>query len=150
MWAARTVADAALGGIDGGGGVRGVRGSGCCVVDRKVLEGCVMASNFFSRNAAYCVTNPRKAWATRAAMEAHRKAHPLCELTGKIGVHVHHIESIWAAPERAADPTNFISLCPKAHLMWGHAGHWKRYVENVAELVQQAKIVRQQKPQHNP
>ena len=100
---------------------------------------------FFFRQPKYCLTNPRTAWATRKRMEIHRKAHPKCALTGRTPVHVHHKKSIWAHPELAADPENFISLHPKIHFGWGHGTNWKQYVENVEELIEQARIVRQKK-----
>jgi len=98
--------------------------------------------NFFFRHPAYCVKNPRKAYATTKAMRAHRKAHPTCAFTGRTPVHVHHIEPIQFAPDRAADPANFISLYPKAHLVVGHGGDWKQYVANVRALCAQAAIGR--------
>ena len=88
----------------------------------------------FFRQPVYCLTNPRKAWATRKVMEAYRKDHPACEFTGRKGVHIHHVVPIQFAPERAADPENFISLAPKVHLQVGHAGNWKDYVQNVRLL----------------
>ena len=98
--------------------------------------------NFFFRHPAYCAKNPRKAWATRKAMKLYALDNPTCAFTGKTPVHVHHIEPIQFAPDRAADPDNFISLHPKAHLMVGHAGHWKQYVANVREICDQARIGR--------
>ena len=100
-------------------------------------------SNFFFRQPAYCLTNPRKAWATRKAMAAYRRVYPVCEFTGRPGaVHVHHKEPIQFAPGRAADPDNFVSLCPKAHLVVGHGGNWKQYVANVGELCRAVRIGR--------
>ena len=98
--------------------------------------------NFFFRQPKYCITNPRKAWATKKAMDKYRKEHPFCEFTGRHGtVHVHHIEPISYAPERAADPTNFVSLLGKrVHITVGHGGNYKDYVENVREICDTARI----------
>jgi len=98
--------------------------------------------NFFFRNPTYCVTNPRKSYITTKAMKVYRDANPVCEYDGKrTGVHVHHIVPIRYAPELAAEPTNFISLCPKCHHVVGHGRNWKQYVENVREICESAKIV---------
>jgi hypothetical protein len=101
--------------------------------------------NFFFRQPGYCLKNPRKAWATRKAMQAYRKEHPVCEWSGRPGpVHVHHVQPIQYAPELAADPENFVSLAGKrVHLTVGHAGNYKDYVENVKAL---CKLVRVGKP----
>jgi len=98
--------------------------------------------NFFFRHPVYCTTNPRKAWSTVKAMRAYAKEHPVCEFTGRPGpIHVHHIEPIQFAPERAADPDNMVSLRAKSvHLVAGHAGNWKRYVANIRELCDQVSI----------
>jgi hypothetical protein len=99
------------------------------------------AMNFFFRNPAYCLTNPRKAWATRKAMEEYRREHPICAFTGRAPVHVHHVEPIQYAPERAAEKGNMISLAAASvHHAVGHAGDWKRYVENVRELCEAVRI----------
>jgi hypothetical protein len=96
---------------------------------------------FLSRHLAFAVKNPRRAWATVKAMRLYAKEHPVCELTGMMPVEVHHIEPIEAAPEKAADPTNFISLgARKIHLVVGHAGNWKWHVENVREICGMARI----------
>jgi len=90
---------------------------------------------FLARNAVFAVTNPRKAWATRKAMNKHRKAHPNCEYCGRKPIHVHHIVPVSKAPIFAADPDNFISLCGKrCHITIGHAGNWKHYVFNVVTI----------------
>jgi hypothetical protein len=86
---------------------------------------------FLARNAGFAVKNPRNAWATRKAMNKHRKEYPDCEYCTRSPIHVHHCMPVSRAPEQAADPDNFISLCPKCHLIIGHARNWKHYVANV-------------------
>lgn len=99
------------------------------------------AINFFFRQSVYCLKNPRKAWATRKAMEKYRHEHPTCAFTFRKPVHVHHILPIQYAPEKAADPTNFISLAGKrVHLTVGHGGNWKWFVPNVRELCDKVRI----------
>lgn len=102
---------------------------------------------FAFRHPVYCVTNPRKAWATRKAMEAYRKRHPVCEFSGRAaGCHIHHIESIQFAPHKAADQSNFITLHGKhVHLVVGHAGNYKQCVENVREICDGVRIIKQKK-----
>ncbi len=102
--------------------------------------------NFFFRHPVECIGHPRRAWATVKAMRQYRFEHPLCEFTNRPGVHVHHIEPIQYAPERAADPTNFISLAGKrVHLTIGHGGNFKDYVENVREICDMVRIGKQKK-----
>jgi hypothetical protein len=76
-------------------------------------------------------------------MAEYRKQHPVCEWDHRTTpVEVHHIEPIQFAPERAADPTNFISLgARRNHLVVGHAGDWKQYVSNVRELCDTCNVV---------
>jgi hypothetical protein len=76
-------------------------------------------------------------------MNEYRRAHPVCEYDGRsTPVHVHHVEPISFAPERAADPTNFISLGGKRnHLVVGHAGRWRQYVANVRALCAAVRVV---------
>jgi hypothetical protein len=76
-------------------------------------------------------------------MSTYRKAHPTCEATGRTPVEVHHIKPVELFPELAADPSNFISLYARAgHLVIGHAGDWKDYVENVREIAAAMKVVK--------
>ena len=101
----------------------------------------IIMANFFFRQPKYCMTNPRKAWKTKKAMDEYRKAHPFCEFTGRPNVHVHHIQPIAYRPDLAAEPSNFISLAGKrVHLTVGHAGNYKDYVENVREICDSARI----------
>ena len=99
--------------------------------------------NFFFRNPAYCTKNPRKAYATTKAMRVYREANPVCAWCGREGrpVHVHHLEPISYAPDRAADPSNFMTLCAKrCHLTIGHAGNFKNYVSNASSLCDRVRI----------
>jgi hypothetical protein len=96
---------------------------------------------FLARNAGFAVKNPRKAWATRKAMNKHRKAHPSCEYCGRSPIHVHHVAPVRVAPELAADPENFISLCGKrCHITIGHAGNWRHHVWNVGLICDAVRI----------
>ena len=99
--------------------------------------------NFFFRHPVYCVKSPRKAWATRKAMEAYRELHPQCEYSGREGAcHIHHIQPIRYAPELAAEEGNMITLHAKVHCAVGHAGNYKRYVANVREICRRCQVVR--------
>jgi predicted HNH restriction endonuclease len=76
-------------------------------------------------------------------MKFYRTKHPRCAFCDwdKGTCHVHHIEPIKYAPDRAGDPLNFITLCPKCHHVVGHARNWKQFCENVKELCEAVKIV---------
>jgi hypothetical protein len=94
--------------------------------------------NFFIQNVGWSALNPRKALAVKRAMDAYRKAHPICEITGSDkGVQIHHIVPVWANPDLADDPTNFIALSTSSniHNIFGHDGDFgHKYVSNVKEI----------------
>jgi len=93
--------------------------------------------NFFFRNPVYCVKSPRKSYAVTKAMKTHLKSNPGCAYCDRDNRarHVHHIEPISYAPELAADPNNFLTLCGKnCHIVIGHAGNWKNYVSNILTI----------------
>jgi hypothetical protein len=110
------------------------------------MKGWAEMANFFFRHPVYCIKSPRKAWATRKAMEAYRRKRPACEYSGRTGpCHIHHIEPIAYAPGRAADESNFITLHAKLHCEVGHAGNFKNYVANVREICRDARIIKRAK-----
>ena len=86
--------------------------------------------NFFFRNKKYCIKNPRAAREVTKVMRLYKQDHPNCEWCGRDNpLHVHHLEPVSYAPERAADPTNLICLCAKrCHLTVGHGGNYKDYI----------------------
>lgn len=91
--------------------------------------------DFLLRHPGFTVKSPRKAWSTRKAMKAYALLNPKCEYCGCTPIHVHHIEPISEAPERAADPRNMLSLGSKrCHLVIGHAGNWRHHVKNVLQM----------------
>lgn len=83
----------------------------------------------------------------RHNMEQYRSDHPACEWCGKTkDVQVHHVQSLWLAPELAADTNNYVSLCGTpgggCHLRVGHAGNFgTRCVTNVKEMCRQRIVV---------
>ena len=79
----------------------------------------------------------------RRAMEAHRRANPVCASCGRSPVEIHHIIPVAVDPGQADDPTNLISFCPDCHIAYGHAGDpgFKRYVPNI-ERVLHTRLVR--------
>jgi len=101
--------------------------------------------NFFFRQAVYCLSNPRNAYKTKKAMDQYRKANPNCAFCGRPNkIHVHHLVPIQYAPELAADPENFISLCGKrCHITIGHGGNYKDYVVNCKEICGYTQIIKQ-------
>lgn len=97
--------------------------------------------NYFFRHPVECIKSPRKSYATTQAMKKYRLANPSCAFCGwdKGSVHVHHKVPIRYRPDLAATPSNFISLCPKCHLIVGHARNWKQFT-NVKELCDGVRI----------
>lgn len=91
--------------------------------------------SFAMRNPSHITKHARKQNSVRRAMAAHRKAHPVCELTGEKKIAVHHIKPVSIAPELADDPENLISLHPKVHLWLAHFGSYTRYTANIVEVV---------------
>lgn len=102
-----------------------------------------------ARNGAkavgYAVMHPKRTWAVRKACRNHVRRQPTCQWCGGTkGVEAHHIEPMWANYERAADPSNFVSLCRprRCHLLVGHGGSFAtRFVSNVVEVCQNRRIV---------
>ncbi len=99
--------------------------------------------DYIARHPIQAASNPRTAWATRKAMNAYRKEHPVCEWDGKTTpVEVHHKKPIDHHPELAADPANFISLgARRNHLVIGHAGNWHQAVEDLDEICRLRRII---------
>lgn len=93
-----------------------------------------------AHNPEWCAKNVRRLWRVIKAMRTYRKEHPRCEITGRKGVHVHHIEPVHVRPDLADDPANFISLCPKAHEIVGHGGNWKHWNPRVVTDSQSLRI----------
>lgn len=97
-----------------------------------------MSIRFYIQNAGWASLNPSEAYQAKKAMDQYRKLHPVCEITGSNkNVQVHHIIPIWARPDLAADPNNFISLSVSSniHLILGHNGNYaNRYVKNIKEI----------------
>lgn len=95
---------------------------------------------FTIQNAGWSALNPEKASSARKAMNEYRKKHPKCEITGSDkGVQIHHVIPVWANPDLADDPDNFIALSSKAHihLIYGHAGNFRtRYVSNIKDIAE--------------
>jgi len=103
----------------------------------------VILPGLILRNPSVVTQGARSLYETRKVMAAHRERHPACALTGRTdGVHVHHIYPCAIAPERAADPTNLITLHARLHFWFAHAGNWKHYVLNVRELLEAALVQR--------
>lgn len=103
---------------------------------------------FTIQNAGWSILNPIKASEAREAMNNYRKLHPVCEITGSPNkVQVHHIIPVWADPNLAADPNNFISLSAQAHIhiIFGHNGNFgKYYVKNVKDIAERIRNIKSQ------
>lgn len=103
---------------------------------------------FFIQNAGWSALNPIKAIEAQKAMQEYRKKQPTCEITGsKNKVQIHHIVPVWANPDLAADPNNFIALSASAHIhiIFGHAGNFgQRYVSNVKDIAEKIRAIKDQ------
>lgn len=94
----------------------------------------------FSIKAGWSSLSPEKTLSTKLAMDKYRKEHPFCELTGSSKkIQIHHIVPVWANPDIADDPNNFIALSSSAHIhhIYGHDrnfGH--KYVKNIREIAE--------------
>lgn len=101
---------------------------------------------FVIQNAGWAVLNPSRVKEVQAAMAEYRKSHPVCEITGsKKKVQIHHIVSIWANPDLAANQDNFIALSASAHihLIYGHDGNFgKKYVSNIKEIAEKMRAIK--------
>lgn len=68
---------------------------------------------------------------------AHIKLHPACEVcgitTGRIDVH--HIVPFAVDPSLELVESNLMTLCREHHLVWAHAGSWRRYDSKIVEAV---------------
>lgn len=80
--------------------------------------------------ASYRVTKAMRGYADQ------HKAHDTywcrhCKKKAKKGLHVHHIEPVSVAPDKADDKSNFILLCQKCHFTAAHLNNWKDYDANI-------------------
>ena len=92
--------------------------------------------DFATRNFNYVVKNPRGLYSVTKAMREYKKEHPQCAWCGRSeAVHVHHVVPVSVCPERAGDPTNFITLCGKrCHITVGHFGNYRDHNPAVKEV----------------
>ena len=71
-------------------------------------------------------------------MNLYRKSHPHCEITGTTKkIQIHHIVPVWADPDLADHPDNFIALSASAHIhhIYGHDRNFsQKYVKNIREI----------------
>lgn len=98
---------------------------------------------FLVRHPAYATKNARKMNGVRKAMRDHRRRHPRCAYSGTDrALHIHHVVPVSIAPERVADPTNFMTLNADVHRWLGHGGNWKNFVPNIRDVVALARLQR--------
>ena len=76
----------------------------------------------------------------RKAMNAYRKAYPLCAVCGaktSFGKtnHVHHKLPKGKFPLKKADPDNFVTLCRRHHKYVGHPVGYRSYTGNIDEMI---------------
>ena len=94
------------------------------------------------RNPQYVTRHPtgytqgiRASYAVVRAMREfsdHHKANGTywcrhCRKRPEKGLHVHHVEPVSVAPEKADDEENFILLCQRCHFTAGHLNNWKSF-----------------------
>ena len=81
-------------------------------------------------------------WST--VRKRHLEKHPTCAVCGgKKLLNVHHIRPFHLFKKLELEPSNLITLCEKSevlggncHLIFGHAGNWKRFVPHVVANAQ--------------
>lgn len=102
----------------------------------------------FSALAGWTSLSKEKLKSTRKAMKLYRAEHPCCELSGSCKkVQIHHIIPVWANPELADDPNNFIALSSSAHIhhIFGHDRNFARkYVSNIREISEKIHSIKDQ------
>lgn len=63
------------------------------------------------------------------------KDYPGCAACGrKKGCVPHHIIPVHVDRKLEMSLSNLITLCPKCHLVIGHGGNWRHYVEKCREI----------------
>lgn len=117
-------------------------------IGKATLKVNIFMSRFHILKAGWSVLSPSESYRALKTMKEYKKTHPRCELTGSDKkVQIHHIQPVWACPERAADPTNMVSLSTSAnvHLLFGHDGVFKnKYVSNIKEICEQVAALKSQ------
>jgi len=97
-----------------------------------------MSEKRFNILAGWTDLSPEKHRSAKRAMRIYRKEHPICEVTGSNKkIQIHHIVPVWANPDIADDPDNFIALSSSAHIhhIFGHDKNFsKKYVSNIKEI----------------
>lgn len=100
-------------------------------------------ATFVIRNPSFVTKNARKLPEVRKAMLEYRKQHTACEFSGKRSrLQVHHIVPVSVAPHLAAEWSNLVVLERNVHLHLAHAGNWTSYVQNIREVIDEARIQR--------
>jgi hypothetical protein len=97
-----------------------------------------MIPSFRFERLLNAIRHPVTEYQVSRAKAAHRAAHPPCAVclcprdpvTGKQN-DVHHVVPVHVDPERAADPTNLVTLCRLHHFLVGHLRSWKLHNPNV-------------------
>jgi hypothetical protein len=88
------------------------------------------------------IAHPFSSYQISKAKRKHRKANPLCAVTGIKASFwgrnhdVHHRLPVHVRPDLACDPDNLITLCRDMHWMVGHCGtSWKDYNSNIDQTI---------------
>jgi len=101
--------------------------------------------NFLLSHPVFTVKNPRLSWETQKKMNAYRKKHPKCEITGikpsfwGRNSDVHHEFPVQYFPELAADPKYYHTFVRDIHFVFGHLKNWRDYNMNLAETIKKAR-----------
>ena len=84
--------------------------------------------DLFKRKIRYAYRSPK--W--RTVREAHLSHQPNCQVCNRDkDLEVHHIVPVHIDSTKELDPNNFITLCSKCHLIFGHLYDYKSWNDNV-------------------
>lgn len=97
----------------------------------------------------------KRGWDVNKACRDHVKKEPACQWCGRTDQpQAHHVLPVWYDASKAADPSNFITLCGtrrQCHFIVGHNGDFaRRFVPNVRELCQARQRVMRELPAGTP
>lgn len=96
---------------------------------------------FRSERLKNALRHPITEWQVTKAKRIHRRAFPECRgcdlrpTFWRRNNDVHHIEPVHIAPERATDPTNFVTFCRACHYHIGHLQNWKDWNLQVLRMI---------------
>jgi len=92
--------------------------------------------SLLTRNFAFVLSSPRRAYRVTRLCRQHVASHPECRWCRAIkDLEAHHIVPLWHCVDLAEDPRNLITLCRRCHMVVGHFYHYgTMFCPNVVQL----------------